>query len=193
MNRESWLTLLAAKVAPWFAELGQPVPEGIRLSCGFPSRLGLGARNRRVGECWDGSVSAAGHREIFISPVLDDPVEVAQVIVHELLHAALPDGVGHRGAFPRLARALGLEGRPSATLPGDAFRARIAPILVEVGPYPHTRITPAARPPRPRGDLRARCGACGYSARVTRKWLDAVGAPICPCPGGGPMELPDLE
>ena len=25
------------------------------------------------------------------------------------------------------------------------------------------------------------CGACGYTARVTTKWLDQAGAPLCPC------------
>ena len=190
INREAWLGGLAALLRPWFEVIEHPLPESIRVSCGFPSKRGLGARNRRIGECWDGSVSSSGHREIFISPVLYDPVEVAQVLVHELLHAALPDGVGHRAPFPRLARQLGLEGRPSATTAGDAFREQVAPLLGQLGPYPHTRITPSTAAPRPRNDLRARCAACGYSARVTRKWLSSIGAPICPCPEGGPMELP---
>lgn len=28
--------------------------------------------------------------------------------------------------------------------------------------------------------LKVECPTCGYIARVTRKWLDARGAPICP-------------
>ncbi len=28
--------------------------------------------------------------------------------------------------------------------------------------------------------LKADCAACGYTVRVTRKWLDRVGAPCCP-------------
>jgi hypothetical protein len=28
--------------------------------------------------------------------------------------------------------------------------------------------------------LKCECEACGYTARVTRKWVDEAGAPICP-------------
>jgi hypothetical protein len=29
--------------------------------------------------------------------------------------------------------------------------------------------------------LKAECEECGYTVRVTKKWLEAKGAPICPC------------
>lgn len=29
--------------------------------------------------------------------------------------------------------------------------------------------------------LKTECVACGYVARVTSKWIGAVGAPVCPC------------
>ncbi len=35
--------------------------------------------------------------------------------------------------------------------------------------------------------LKAQCGACAYSVRVTRKWLRELGPPLCPC-NGEPME-----
>lgn len=28
--------------------------------------------------------------------------------------------------------------------------------------------------------IKASCPECGYTVRVTRKWLDTAGAPICP-------------
>lgn len=31
--------------------------------------------------------------------------------------------------------------------------------------------------------LRVSCRSCGYVCRVTRKWLDDVGPPLCPCNG----------
>ncbi len=43
--------------------------------------------------------------------------------------------------------------------------------------------------------LKAQCGACAYSCRVTRKWLSELGPPLCPC-NGEPMEsdfTADLE
>lgn len=38
--------------------------------------------------------------------------------------------------------------------------------------------------------LKVECGQCGYTARVTRKWLE-VGPPGCPT--HGPMDMPDDE
>ena len=31
--------------------------------------------------------------------------------------------------------------------------------------------------------LKAECESCGYTVRVTRKWVDQVGAPHCPTHG----------
>ncbi len=39
--------------------------------------------------------------------------------------------------------------------------------------------------------LKAICGDCAYTVRVTRRWLDEAGPPICPCDGHGSMEVPD--
>lgn len=29
--------------------------------------------------------------------------------------------------------------------------------------------------------LKAQCGTCAYTVRVTRRWLAELGAPLCPC------------
>ncbi len=34
--------------------------------------------------------------------------------------------------------------------------------------------------------VKAECSACGYIVRTTAKWLDSLGAPLCPC-NGEPM------
>lgn len=31
--------------------------------------------------------------------------------------------------------------------------------------------------------LKVECASSGYTLRTTAKWLDAFGAPICPCHG----------
>lgn len=36
--------------------------------------------------------------------------------------------------------------------------------------------------------LKVCCASCGYIARTTRKWLDTLGAPLCPIDGHGAME-----
>jgi hypothetical protein len=39
--------------------------------------------------------------------------------------------------------------------------------------------------------IKCACGSCGYTARVTRKWL-AVGAPHCPSDGHGAMQANEV-
>jgi len=39
--------------------------------------------------------------------------------------------------------------------------------------------------------LKAVCGDCAYAVRLSRKWLEEAGPPLCPCNGHGPMEVPD--
>jgi hypothetical protein len=39
--------------------------------------------------------------------------------------------------------------------------------------------------------LKAECGDCGYTVRVTRKWVDDAGAPHCPKHGA--MQVDGIE
>lgn len=40
--------------------------------------------------------------------------------------------------------------------------------------------------------VKVQCGSCAYTARTTRKWLDELGPPLCPC-NHEPMEVPDYS
>jgi hypothetical protein len=81
-----------------------------------------------VGEHWSARASADQTHEILISPVIDDPVRVLGILVHELAHAST-DGDGHKGRFPALVKALSLEGKPTATVEGERFKAEYQPLL----------------------------------------------------------------
>ena len=183
MTREEWLGKVAAKMAPWFKGLKAPLPP-VRASIGFPS---TGCRARRIGECWDKSASADGTCEIFIRPDLIDPVEVAATLAHELAHAALGRDEKHGKEFARVVRALGLIGNVTATGPGPEFVARIKPVLAKVGPMPGAKLDfsqpSSARKKQTTRLLKAECPTCGYTVRVTQKWVDSVGAPHCPAHG----------
>ena len=114
--RQNWLRSIADNLAPEFASLGVPLP-AFRVTCGFPSGGGTRQRTPRViGETHDKSHSADGHYEIFISPVNADSVTVAAVLAHELVHAAVGIPEGHGAEFGRVARAIGLDGRLTATV-----------------------------------------------------------------------------
>ena len=94
MTREEWLTQAVEELRPVFDDL-HPLPQKIRVTCGFPSARST-ALKKRIGEHWSPKASEDQTHEILISPVLDDAVEVFAVLVHELGHAAT-DGDGHQG------------------------------------------------------------------------------------------------
>jgi hypothetical protein len=137
-NRETWLNDLASKMAPTFAEHGFPLP-ALRVSIGWPS---AGKDAPIAGECWDKSVSADGHFEIFLNPSRADSLAVGATLAHELIHAAVGFDQGHKGNFAKVALSLGFA-RP-LTHVGDDTPEKLAgwlrPMLDEVGELPHAAI-----------------------------------------------------
>ena len=57
-TREQWLAAMVDALRPTFASLGYPLPERIRVSCGWPSKSALSAKSRRIGEAWSARCSA---------------------------------------------------------------------------------------------------------------------------------------
>lgn len=170
-----------------------PASRPCRVAIGFTSR---GAKGKAIGECWDNRRSGDGHFEIFIRPDLAHapdamPAQIAAILAHELVHAAVGIAAGHGRAFKRVSVGLGLVGPMRATTPGDAFLSAIAPILAAVGPLPHGRLDTGSATTRPRKQaarmLKCECSTCGYTVRTARKWLETAGAPLCPVEGHGPM------
>ncbi|HEX5437170.1 MAG TPA: hypothetical protein VFW98_08420 [Gemmatimonadaceae bacterium] len=182
-TREAWLTALAHAMAPMFASLDHPLPKKLRVAAGWPSSGGLSKKggSRTIGECCHAAMSRDGSVEIFISPMLAEPMRVADVLAHELAHAALGHGVGHRAPFARLAGKLGLVGPATATEAGPEFLAWARPLVEALGPYPHAAIVPMMRETKQTTRMiKCECHGCGYVCRTTQKWIDAVGAPHCP-------------
>ena len=48
---------------------------------------------------------------MFVSPYLADAIEVAAVLVHELIHVFDNCRNGHKGPFRKIAKKIGLEGK----------------------------------------------------------------------------------
>ena len=180
-TREQYLNAFLTEIRPVFESLGYPLPEKIRVTCGFPSQQ---ARSmlRRVGEHWHGSASDDNTHEIMISPVLADRWDVLSTLTHELVHAALPLGTGHKGDFPKLAKLLHLEGKPTSTTHGEKFRESFSPIADSLGDYPHARLNVSSRKVQSTRMIKAACPCCGYTVRLTKKWAD-LGLPSCPVDG----------
>lgn len=178
-TREEWLTALAERVAP---TLGIAVPK-IRLSVGFPGGRRAGRGGKRIGECWDAAASADGSSAIFVSPIIADAATAAAVLVHEMVHAAVGVSHGHRGPFRRMALAVGLTGKMTATTATPELADKLAEIVDEIGPYPHAALNAdlSGRKKQSTRMLKITCEACGCVARMTRTWLDNAGAPTCGC------------
>lgn len=191
-TREEWLAAAVEALRPYFAEHNADIP-AVRVSVGFPA--GRGRKNQAIGQAWAKEAAADGVAQVFISPVLADAVEVLAVLVHELVHVWDENKSGHRGAFAKLAKALGLEGKMTATVAGDALKDKLALIVMELGDYPHAALTPSLSGVKKQGTrmLKVECAeGSGYLVRMTKKWLEEYGAPTCPC-HGEVMDAPDAE
>ncbi|CCQ44630.1 putative uncharacterized protein [Pseudarthrobacter siccitolerans] len=182
-TREEWLVAAVAALTPLFEELGEKVPT-VRVSVGWPG--GNGRKNSVIGQCWATGASADKVAQLFISPVLDDAVRVLDVLTHELVHAVDDCQSGHKGRFAKIAKALGLEGKMTATVAGDDLKAKLEEIVEELGEYPHAALANAQGADGPKKQttrmMKVECAeGSGYKARMTRQWLEEFGAPICPC------------
>lgn len=193
-TREAWLTQLAMQCLPVMSRKAGLCFGRLRVSCGFPSQ-GTRGRRARIGECWSPDPAEDAAAEIFISPHLAEPDEVAAALVHELIHAALPEA-GHGPRFQAAARRLGLTGPFAQTRPTEAFWQWMGPLLAGLGPYPHAplvnRTVVGAPNPQSGRLLKAACPNCGYAVRLARKWA-RVGAPHCPLHGAMRIEWPGPE
>lgn len=177
VNREQWLQNAVKALRPVFAEAGIDLPE-VHVSCGFPK----GNVKKVIGQCWTTGASEDGKAHLFITPFLNDSVRVLDVLVHELIHAVDDCQSGHKGEFVRMAKALGLEGKPTATVAGETLRATLEGLVEVLGAYPHSALSDAVSPVKKQTTrmLKVECPEDGYTIRTTAKWL-AVGVPTCPC------------
>jgi hypothetical protein len=177
-TREAWLARVALGMRPKFESVGAPLPPRIRIT------MSLTKRSKVIGTCFDPSCSADGATEILVRLDRFDPLVVAAILAHELIHAAVGCAAGHGKAFRRVMSAIGLEGKPTATTSGPVFAGWVAGVLSSVGPFPHAALNfggVRSGPKTQRGRmLKAMCDECGYVVRVTRVWLENVGPPICP-------------
>lgn len=184
-TRESWLVAAIAELAAdVFAAADVTLPT-VRVSVGWPG--GRGKKNHVIGQCWASAAAGDAVPQLFISPVLDDASRVLDVLAHELVHAVDDCQNGHKGAFAKIAKAIGLTGKMTATVAGDELKPKLDAIVTKLGAYPHAALVAGAKQGEPKQGtrmLKIGCPECGYTARTTAKWL-AVGLPTCAC--GTPM------
>jgi hypothetical protein len=183
-TREAWLTeAIESLRTDIFAARDLEIP-AYRVSVGWPG--GRGKKSNVVGQCWNTAQTEDGTAAIFISPTVKDPVEVLSILVHEIIHAIDDCVSGHRGAFVKMFRKVGMVGKATQSAAGEELSAQLASVAETLGAYPHAAIkkgqSGAGEKKQSTRMLKVVCldEDCGYSLRTTRQWLD-VGLPTCAC------------
>lgn len=176
MTREQWLMDAITLIRPDFERAGSPIPEKVRVSVGWPK----GGRSI-IGQCFPPEVVDDKTPALFVSPVLVEPVPVLKTLIHECVHAT---GIsGHRaGDFGKLGGQVGLMAPWKNSTLSDEGKVRVNALAEELGPYDHAGINLALRGKvQSTRMLKAECPDDGYTVRLTRKWIEAMGFPTCPC------------
>ena len=206
LNREAWLTEFAALVAPVIKQrTGLNVPlSQMRFTVSFPRTRSTPNRkgSYTIGQCFHGAANGSGLHEILINPLRDVVIDdkghgIGETLIHEMLHASLALGVGHKAPFARAAKQMGLDGpesKPTATVANPDTVKLIRELADKIGPYPHKAIQGEWGKKQTTRLLKVMCLDCGYmneagngyTTRVTQTWVE-VGLPICPC--GNTMSL----
>ncbi len=179
-SREQWLieaekALRVEVFKP--AGVDSELPKRLRVSVGWPG--GRGPKRDTIGQCWSGKVVKDGMPAAFISPVLDDPVRILDVLAHEMVHSM--ERMGHRKQFSEIAEKIGLVKPWKATTASPELVKTLKRIARKLGKYDHATIAKESMVRQATRLLKVQCPVDGYIVRVTQKWLDELGYTICPC------------
>jgi hypothetical protein len=190
-DRVFWLerayALLRSKYLP-------EAPKSATVTFGFtyqrPSKKNEG---KAIGQYWNGLVKTETPEEkncIILHPYnFNDPVKVLSTLLHEMIHAAVPDA-GHRAPFSQLAKRVGLCKPWTATTPSEELAKElehdIMPILGFI-PSGYGDIEEESKRKKQRTRLRKWQCPCGQIVRVAK---DDWHAQCLDCGGIYEMEEP---
>ncbi len=198
-TREEWLEECVRQFRGVFETHNLALPSRLHLSCGLPSRGALSETRRTLGECWHATASADGVHHIFVSPLIEDGLGAAGVLLHELVHACLPADAKHGPQFKAACGKLGLtSGKPKSASPGPELTKTLEDVILNrLGKYPHAALIPPGRKEGETGKgrmLKISCenGHEPYVLRGSRKVIN-LGLPNCPVCGDELKTPPEEE
>ena len=189
-TREDWLTAAVSELKPFFLLNGVSISDKIRVSCALPSNAKR-TNFKSVGECFPNTNSADAHFEIFISPVLADPIKVFETLIAMLCHTA-NGALNHGKPYQKIADAMLLlpngtqSARYKSVTHGDAFVQAYKQIIDSLGVYAHAELSASVGKKQSTRMLKCVCPSCGYTVRLTAKWAFKQGnlnLPLCPNEG----------
>ena len=88
-----------------------------------------------------------------------------------------------RSEFKRIAKAIGLEGKMTATKAGEALKAELQTIIEALPTLTHGALDLNGRKKQPTRLIKLECDCCGMIIRTTTKWIEQTGNPSCACGG----------
>ncbi len=183
-TREAWL-LKAIKILAEekFYPMGHKF-NSLRISVGFPSR------KKAIGQWWEPKSTKDNHSSIFIHPGKGEPVEILEILVHELVHDAVGAKAGHGPKFKKLALGLGLEGPMRSTSAGKELTKYLKDVAHRLGKFPHSALKQNASPVKKQTTrmLKMACLDCGYICRAATTTIIDHGPVLCPC-NSEPMDV----
>jgi hypothetical protein len=163
-----------------FDATGNHLAQAIRVACGFPFTA---SRSGVTGETHAETASADGSFEILVSPELAQPDEVFIELLAQLCHTTA-GAAGFGTPYIINAQAMGLIAAGTVSAPwkraiaGADCDTRWGPIIESLGDYPHAALAVGRRVKQTTNLLKAVCPQCGYTVRVTNKWVN-LGLPNC--------------
>ena len=194
-TREDWL-MQASKLIETqiLSPQGASMPEKYDIGVGFPSVT------KAIGQAWskDASVDENTYH-ILIAPTLGnkDIINMLQVLLHEMIHCSVGIDQKHGGEFKRVARAVGLEGRLTATYvsEGSDLYNQLKSVSEQVGwEYPHQEIVLKPKETKPRAKNFVQLVSPNnpeYIVKMKKDIYEAMGAPVDP--EGDEMEILEEE
>lgn len=177
-TRELWLEMAANELRPVFGDYKVPP---FRVSMGFPPKGGL-SKCRVVGVCCMSEMATDAVPQVYINPTvtaLGGANGVLAVLAHEMIHVM---GVrGHGKDFAKVGLYIGLEGKMTSTSAGDSLQAVFEHVIKKLGAFPHSPLVGqiSSNKPDKCRIIKCICMQCGYTVRVSRKWIN-LAKPACP-------------
>jgi predicted SprT family Zn-dependent metalloprotease len=183
-TREEWLEAAVEIFRPRFeATLCIfKLPPKVRVSVGFPPK-GAMSRNRKcLGVCTRRNATVDHIPQIYLNPVIEETGGergYLSVLIHELIHAC---GIENHGKdFKLMGESLGLEGKMRSSYASQWLQEDFKYIAEQLGDFPHVPVIPVLQLSKPDKCRihKCACPECGYTVRVSKKWID-VALPECP-------------
>ena len=187
MNRETYLNTMIDKAVPLFDKNGfmlSEIRDKLKVSCSFIKGV-RGSKNKAVGVHYNPILSKNGFHEMMIEPSIDDSIEAVGILIYELTHAIQRHMFGdtvkaHGKEFKKIATAVGLTGKMTATVVSDDLKATIQTWIDEIGKYPHSSLNLSERKKQSTRMIKLFCDN-GFIARASRTAIENYGVPYCAC------------